>query len=479
MRDGQRVAVNTLVMLAKQAMLAVLSVAFVGYMARKLGVAAWGEFQASLAIVMVVTIVAGIGVRGYLAREIAVRPELGPDHLGSALLIRGVTGLVVLLITVLVALSTRSVGGVLVTIAAVSQLTTLLYSTMWLSFEAHERFQYILYAELGARLFVTSVASALLALGYGVIAAALAFLGGNVLELVLTYIFVVKKLYRPRYHVDPRALYTIAKAALPIGVLGAIATAMQQSDRVMLRILSGDAAVGVYSAAWVLSENFNLISDLFLGAAFAAAMRLFANDRPAFARLYQSCMLVAAILGFPIAAGLYLIAPELIQLIYGRGGYSASAHVLQILACQLPLTFAFQVGTLPLLAQKRELDLAKLLAAGLVANVLLNLALIPRFGPTGSAMATLVVAAGTLLGSSRLSEVWVRQLEPRRFASVAGATLVMALAAWSALRWLNMWAAIGAGIIAYVGALLLLRALTWNELLDFLRRDPSREAAIS
>jgi O-antigen/teichoic acid export membrane protein len=373
-----------------------------------------------------------------------------------------VTGLVVLLITVLVALSTRSVGGVLVTIAAVSQLTTLLYSTMWLSFEAHERFQYILYAELGARLFVTSVASALLALGYGVIAAALAFLGGNVLELVLTYIFVVKKLYRPRYHVDPRALYTIAKAALPIGVLGAIATAMQQSDRVMLRILSGDAAVGVYSAAWVLSENFNLISDLFLGAAFAAAMRLF-----------------AAILGFPIEAGLYLIAPELIQLIYGRGGYSASAHVLQILACQLPLTFAFQVGTLPLLAQKRELDLAKLLAAGLVANVLLNLALIPRFGPTGSAMATLVVAAGTLLGSSRLSEVWVRQLEPRRFASVAGATLVMALAAWSALRWLNMWAAIGAGIIAYVGALLLLRALTWNELLDFLRRDPSREAAIS
>jgi O-antigen/teichoic acid export membrane protein len=473
MRDGQRVAVNTVVMLVKQAMLAVLSVAFVGYMARELGVAAWGEFQASLAIVMVVTIVAGIGVRGYLAREIAVRPELGPDHLGSALLIRGVTGTLVLLVTVAVALSTRSVGGVLVTIAAVSQLATLLYSTMWLGFEAHERFQYILYVELAARLFVTGLASTLLALGFGVVAAALAFLAGNILELGLTYAFIVTKLYRPRFRADLRALYGIAKAALPIGLLGAVSTAMQQSDRVMLRILSGDAAVGIYSAAWVLSENFNLISDLFLGASFAAAMRLFANDRPAFGRLYQSCMLVAVILGLPIAAGLYVIAPELIQLIYGRGSYGASAHVLRILVCQLPLTFAFQVGTLPLLAQKRELDLAKLLAAGLGANLLLNLALIPRFGPSGSAMATLVVAAGTLLGSSYLSERWVRLLEPRRFASVAGATVVMVMAAWSALRWLNMWAAIGAGVVAYVGALLLLRALTWGELLVFLRRDPA------
>lgn len=471
MRDGQRVAVNTGVMLVKQAALAVLSVAFVGYMARTLGVAAWGEFQASLAIVMVVTIAAGIGVRGYLARDIAVRPELGPDHLGSALLIRGATGTVVLLVTVLVALSTRSVGGVLVTIAAVSQLATLLYSTMWLSFEAHERFQYILYVELAARLFVTGVASLLLFLGFGVVAAALAFMAGNLLELALTYAFVVAKLYRPRFHLDLRALYAIAKAALPIGVLGALATAMQQSDRVILRALSGEAAVGIYSAAWVLSENFNLISDLFLGASFAAAMRLFAKDRPAFGRLYQSCMLVAVILGLPIAAGLYLIAPELIELIYGRGSYAASAHVLRILVCQLPLTFAFQVGTLPLLAQKRELELAKIMAGGLAANVLLNLALIPRFGASGSAMATLTVAAGILLGSSRLSEEWVRQIEARRIARVVGATVTMTLAAWSALLFFGMWAAIATGVGVYVASLLVLRALTWGELLQFLSRE--------
>src|SRR5262245_27695076 len=94
--DGQRVALNTVFMLTKQVVMAVLGVLFVGYLARRVGVAAWGELQASLAIASMVTVVAGIGVRGYLAREIAVRPELGPRHLGSALAIRGVTGTVLL-----------------------------------------------------------------------------------------------------------------------------------------------------------------------------------------------------------------------------------------------------------------------------------------------------------------------------------------------------------------------------------------------
>ena len=92
MHETQRVAKNALLMLAKQGVMAVLSVVFVGFLARSVGVAAYGELQASLALCAMASIIAGLGVRGYVAREIAVRPELGPRHLGSALMIRGVTG---------------------------------------------------------------------------------------------------------------------------------------------------------------------------------------------------------------------------------------------------------------------------------------------------------------------------------------------------------------------------------------------------
>src|SRR4051812_45048301 len=107
-QDGRRVAVNAVVMLLKQAIMAPLGVMFVGYMARKLGVAAWGEFQASLAIVSAVTIFAGIGVRGYIAREIAMDPERGPRGLGAALVIRGAVGAVLLVFAVVGALLSKN-----------------------------------------------------------------------------------------------------------------------------------------------------------------------------------------------------------------------------------------------------------------------------------------------------------------------------------------------------------------------------------
>ena len=250
MQRGQRVAVNTALMIAKQVIMAVLGVVFIGYMARMVGVAAWGALQASFATVAVVGLVAGVGVRAYLAREIAVDPALGPRHLGSALAIRGFTCAVMLVVTVAAGVwLLPSLGAVLLALAAVSQLAAMLYSTMWLSFEAHERLQYIVYVELGARLFVIGLGMSLLALGLGVVAAAAVFTLGNVLELGLTYHFVRTRLYRPRLEASVAELWRIVVRSLPYGLVSAQLAALQQSDTVLLRWLDGERSVGIFSAS--------------------------------------------------------------------------------------------------------------------------------------------------------------------------------------------------------------------------------------
>ncbi|AUX23175.1 polysaccharide biosynthesis protein [Sorangium cellulosum] len=472
MQDGRRIARNAALMLLKQAIMAVLGVVFVGYLARKVGVAAWGEFQASLATAGMVTLVAGVGVRGYLAREVAVRPELGPRHLGAALAIRGVTGTLVLGATAAVALATRSgLGAQLVVLAAASQLATLLYSTMWLSFEAHERFQYILYAELGARLFVIALAAALLALGFGVVAAATAFLLGNVLELGITYHFLRARLYRPELSTPPAELWEITKRSLPIGALGVLASALLQTDRVMLRALCDEEAVGVYSAAWVLSESFRMLPDVLLGAAFAAGMRLYAQDGEAFGRLYSGCMLVAALVGLPVAAGLFVLAPDVIRLVYGTAAdYAPAADVLRILACSVPVMFAFQVVTLPLLAAKREVAMVKLLALTLAANVALNLLLLPRYRALGAAGATLAASTGSLLASWIMTARWARFVAPGRVLAILAATALMGVAAYAARALAGMWASIAVGVAVYVVLLVALRAVSFRELRALLAR---------
>lgn len=473
MSDGRRVAKNAALMLLKQAILAIAGVVFVGFMARRLGVAHWGELQASLAITAMVSVAAGVGVRGYVAREIAVDPALGPRRLGSALAIRGVTGTVLLGATILVCLFMRSsLGATLVVIAAVSQLANLLYSTMWLSFEAHEEFQYILYVEVSARVFVISAATLLLFAGFGVIAAALVFCAGNVLELALTYHFVRTRLYKPIFDAAPKELFTIAKASLTIGLLGALSSALQQTDRIVLRALRDESAVGIYSAASVLTDNFALIPDLFLGASFAAGMRLFARDRAAFRELYKNMLVIAVVLGLPIAGGVALVAPDLVRLVYRSGQYDAATPVLRVLVAQVPVTFVYLVATLPLLAAKRELDMVKLLSGSLVVNVVLNALVARRFGAIGSATATLAVTIGSALGIGWMTRSFMRDVSMKRVGAALLANVVMLFAAWRALEAGGMWLAIGVGAVVYPPLLVATRAFTPAELLGLLRRAP-------
>jgi O-antigen/teichoic acid export membrane protein len=477
MNDSQRIALNAALMFAKQGIMAVLGVFFVGYLARKVGVADWGEFQASLAVTNVLTVVAGIGVRGYLAREVAVEPSLGPRHLGAALAIRGVTGALLLGGTAAIAFAARSgLASTLLMLASVSQLATLLYSTMWLSFEAHERFQYIVYVEVAARVLVIGLASALLWFGFGIVAAASAFVVGNVIELGLTYYFLSTRLYRPKLETTPRDLARIAWASVPIGLCGAIATALTQSDRVLLRVLVGETEVGIYSAAWVLTDNFTMIPDVFLASAFAAGMRTYAYDRPRFAWLFERCMVFAALLGLPIAAGVVVLAPEVIELVYGQR-FAASSTVLRVLVCQVPIAFAYQVGTLPLLAGKREKTIGKLLGSMLVGNVLLNLLLAPRFGGLGSAVASLSVSLVGLVGTLWLNREWIRHVRGTKILGVLASTATMAAAAWATNRALGMWAAMGAGVICYAVLVVATRAVTLDELSALLRRRIAKEAS--
>ncbi len=488
MQEGQRVAWNAALMIAKQGLMAVASVVFIGFLARKVGVAAWGEFQASLAIAAMASVIAGLGVRGYLAREIAVRPELGPDHLGAALTVRGASGVLILSLVAIGTWATRTGEGKwLVLIAVASQLATLLYTTMWLSFEAHERFQYILYVELGARLFVLVLATIVVASGLGIVAAAVAFAVGNVIELVLTYYFLTSRLYRPRLSASFDELVSIAKKSLPFGFVGALLGMVRQSDRVLLRWFGDEQAVGIYSAAWVLVEQLEVVSDLVFGAAFAVGMRLYAREPQRFAELYRTAIIVAVVVGFPMAAGVCLLSPDIIQLVYGGREFAGASTTLRVLAWHVPVTFAFHVVALPLVAGKREAHLGAVLLPALISIVALDMWLVPRHGALGAAVTALVVAAAVLAASMAITPEFVRVIPLGRVRSAIIATGLMALAAYLVRQSFGMWAAIVVGALTHAVMLFVFRVITLDEARALIRPaiapfrpdEPFEETAIN
>lgn len=458
------IAKNTAFVVLRQVFMAALGIFFVGYVARDLGASDWGELQASLAAASMATVAAGIGVRGYVAREIAVHPERGPALLGAALAIRGAAGAAILGLVAAGALALGSgTGATLLALAAASELATLLYGTYWLAFEAHERFQDVLCAELVARVGVVVLGITLLWMGFGVVAVASTLLLGNVVELGVTRWLIRRHLYPPRLEASLPELWRIAVKSLPLGLCGAAAAASQQLDRVMLRLLADEAAVGVYSAAWVLTDNLLRVSDLLMTACFAAGMRLFVRDRDGFGRLFGRSARSLLLLGAPAGAGVFLLAEDAIALVYGPG-YGASADVLRVLALRVPLAFALQAFLLPLLAGRREGAVFKLRLAALAASAGLSLVLVPRWGAAGAALGSLLVTAGALFASARMSAEWLRFLEPRALFGLALSVAGMGLAVLAARPSLGTFGAMGAGALVYAALVVATGAVSPGEL---------------
>lgn len=472
MLEAQRVMLNACLMIAKQGVMAALGVLFVGYMARRVGAAAWGEFQASLAITALASIVAGLGVRGYVAREIAVHPALGPRHLGSALLIRGLSGAFILATIAAVSWTLRAgEARWLVPVAAASQLATLLYTTMWLSFEVHERFQYIAYVELGARLFVLGAASLCLHWGLGIVGAASIFAVGNVIELLFTYHFLRRRLYVPNFSAPTSEIVSIAKRSLPFGFVGAALGAVRQSDRVLLRWFGDESDVGIFSAGAVLVEQWEVLSDLVFGAAFSIGVRLYAQDRLRFMSLYRTAIVTAVALGLPIAAGTSLLAPDIIRLIYGSSGFVGADRSLRVLAWHIPATFAFHVTSLPLIAGKREAVLGAVLVPALVTTVTLDRYFVPLHGSFGAASTAVAVSITVVLALLALTPSFARAIPLARIRAAIFATAIMALVVSVARESLGVWMSIFSGAIVYVALAFGFRLVDVRELRSLLRPE--------
>lgn len=187
-----------------------------------------------------------------------------------------------------------------------------------------------------------------------------------------------------------------------------------QSGTARIRVLIREA--GPYAAVSVLTYVYFRIDALILGAfaepsdlagynaqytilmggtAVSAALgalwlRRLVADATGWKRLAGR----NAVLGAAIGVCFLVSAEPVTRLLYGER-YAYSAHLLQILALTLPISFANSVSLRLLYARDRERIVPSIVAGATALNVAINLSLVGTYGATGAAWAT--VATETFL----------------------------------------------------------------------------------
>ena len=396
MNTVQRIAKNTGVLFVSQVISYLLGFFYMMYMARYLGVAAFGILSVAIAFTRIFSTLSDLGLSTLMVREVARNRSLGAKYLANISLMK------VILVSVtfgLIALTVNIMGYpertiTVVYFVALSVIFMGFTQVFYGFFRAFERMEYQGIGQmLNAALIFGGV---VLAIKYRFSVVGFALLYPFAGVIVLGYNLTITRL---RFPTPSSASGTKAlefdwsfwkrtlKQSWPLAAAGIFHTIYFMIDRIMLSKMKGDAVVGYYSAAYNLISALSFIPSAFAVSLLPVMSNYFKTSRVSLNKLYQHSVRYMYLLALPITVGTILLSKRIIFMIYGVE-YLHSARVLSILIWAELFIFVEVIMSHMLLSINKQKIILFTAGIGATINVVLNFLLIPGMSDTGAAIAT-------------------------------------------------------------------------------------------
>lgn len=226
----------------------------------------------------------------------------------------------------------------------------------------------------------------LLLAGMGIVAAGIAYLLAAVATFVLAHYFLNRLM--PLFGAYRTHTRELVRFSAPLVVSTVVGVLLTQTDTLMLGFFRTSQEVGLYSAAYPLASGLLVVLTAFGFLYLPIASRLDADgDRDAVNDIYATTTKWVYLVTFP-AFVLFVVFPaDVLTLVFGTD-YTGAATILPILAVGFFLSAAAGRDRETLSALGSTTWIAIGNAAGLALNIVVNVALIPRFGILGAAAAS-------------------------------------------------------------------------------------------
>jgi O-antigen/teichoic acid export membrane protein len=265
------------------------------------------------------------------------------------------------------------------------------------------------------------------------------------------------------YFGDWRLLRQHKGAILFFIAMTTLNTLESQSDTILLSAFAGETEVGWYGAATTVAYSLLMFSQAYRFAVYPLMTRYALETPGRLSQLYTGSMQTLALLVLPMVGGIVVLAPDIVRLVFGPE-FAPTAPVLRILILSLLFVFLNEPNVRVLLVSDRQRRLFIFLFASALANVSLNLLLIPAWGTIGAAAAR--VASSFVLFTLCYWDAARHVLYQHSWRIVARPALATALmlAMVYLLRDQPLGAVIGAGMVVYGLAALLTGAVSRQQM---------------
>jgi len=369
----------------------VISFTYFILIARALGPEDLGKYYFAISFAAIFSILTDLGQTNLLTREIAKAKREANNLFGAVLAVKLPLAAATALIIIALA---NFLGYSELTRALIyfSTICIVLDSFTATFFSVSRGFHNLKYESLAAvvfQLIVLSFGLSVIKLNLGLVW----LIGSLVLASIFNFSYsltIVAKTWKlslkPIF--DWRLVKLVLRLSLPFGIYAIFQKVYSYFDTVLLATLAGDYYVGIYQISFKIINAIQFLPLAFVASLYPAMSAYWLDNRQQLAITFERAMNYLIIISLPISGGVIMLADKIILIF--KSGYGEAILPLQLSIAALLFMFtAYPVGSLLNACDKQKLNTV-IMGLTVLASVILNLILIPKFQAVGASLAVLL-----------------------------------------------------------------------------------------
>ena len=362
------------------------------WIARYLGPGQFGLLSYALAFVALFTAVANLGLYGIVVRDLVQDPANADNTMGTSFVLSVLGGFSAFCLSLLAISYARPDDELAKFIIVLLSLLMVFKATdvvrYW--FESQVQSKYVVWMENSAFLAISTVKIGLIVVEAPLMAFVWAmFVESLIVAVGLLGIYTWRggKLTAWRFRFVRAKV--LLKDSWPLILSGIAIMVYMRIDQIMLGQMLGDESVGIYSAAVRISEVWYFIPMVIVASVFPSIIEAKKQGEALYYQRLQKLYNWLVVLALAVAIPMTFLSELVVTLLFGNA-YVQAGSVLSIhIWAGLFVFLGLASGKWFIIEGLQRYSFYRTLF-GAVANIVLNLIMIPKFGVLGAASATVI-----------------------------------------------------------------------------------------
>lgn len=349
-----------------------------------------------------------LGINSVIVKNLVDHPDEEGTTIGTTLLLRSISSF----------LSALMIVGIVCIVDCDEPLTIMVVAmySVGLLFQIFDTFNYWFqsrlmskfssFASIAAFVTVSAYKVILLITGKSVIWFAMA----NAIDYIVLAIFLIIAYWRnggSRLMFSYQKASDLLRSSSSFVVSGLMVSIYASTDKLMLKQMMTEASVGYYSLASSFSMTWAFLLQAVIDSMYPVIVQERARDHAAYERKNKQLYAIVFYTSVLLSAVIALAAELIIRLLYGAT-YLPAVKPLRIIVWYTSFSYLGVARNAWMVCENRQKYLKYLYVSAAVINVGLNLALIPHWGASGAAVASLTTQMLTTI----LLPMLIRPLRP-------------------------------------------------------------------